>query len=96
MKEVSLIGNIGSDAIIKEAKGFHFLTFSLAVNENAKDGKENTTWFNCSLSGSKTHLEKLNQWFLKGKKVYLSGDFKYRLYNDVIYTDVNVLNFKLI
>lgn len=95
MKQLTLIGSIGQDATIKEFNGFTSLNFSIAVNEKLKD-KEVTNWFTCNLYRRKEHLEQLKSWFKKGSKVYIQGDFNARIYQEKIYTDVSVQQFKLL
>lgn len=79
MKKLQIIGNIGRDAIIKEHNGQSFVSFSVAVNERYKDASgqkvETTDWINC------THYNtKLAQWLTTGKKVFVEGKMKVKVF----------------
>ncbi len=75
MLQLQIIGNLGSDATIKETNGSKFASFSLAVNENYKNKEgqkvEKTTWVNCVLNdpnhGAIPFIKKGNKIFVQGK-----------------------------
>lgn len=79
MKHLTIIGNIGFDAVIKEFNGNRFVEFTVAVNEKFKkqDGTtvESTDWINVSYPnlGIAQHL-------LKGNKVLVMGNMSVRTY----------------
>lgn len=83
MKEISIIGNLGSNAVLRTTSdGRNLMTFSVAVNQlNAE-----TLWFNC-VSG---YREKLFPYLQKGQPVAVIGDLSVGLYNGKIDLNVNV------
>ena len=74
MKSIELIGNVGRNAEkITTAGGREMMRFSLAVsNRNAE-----TIWFSVLAN----HREKIFPYIVKGKQLFVSGDFDLRLYN---------------
>ena len=67
MKNVIIIGNLGSNAVRRmTAEGREIMSFSVAVN----DRKENTTWFNCVGSLRPAQFDYLT----KGQCVCVTGD----------------------
>lgn len=81
MKQLTIIGNLGNDAIQKEANGAKFLEFSVAVNEKYKkaDGTtvESTDWINCTYKGLG-----LLPFLKKGDKILVQGNMKVKAYQD--------------
>jgi single-strand DNA-binding protein len=81
MKQLTIIGNLGYDAVIKESNGSKFIDFSVAVNEKYKkqDGTmvESTDWINCTHK----HLG-LAPFLKKGDKVMVQGNMKINVYQD--------------
>lgn len=81
MKQLTIIGHVGADPVIKTVNGDAILDFSIAVNEKFKknDGTsvENTTWFQCS-----TKNLKLASFIKKGDKMMVQGNFKIGIYKD--------------
>lgn len=81
MKQLTIIGNIGKDAVIKENNGKKQLMFSVAVNDNYKDAQglkvERTDWISV-FSNQLT----LQAYLLKGTKVYVQGNTSSRIYVD--------------
>jgi single-strand DNA-binding protein len=81
MKQLTIIGNIGFDAVIKENNGNKFCEFSVAVNERFKkaDGTqvETTDWINCSYRNIA-----LTPYLRKGDKVMVQGNMKINVYQD--------------
>jgi single-strand DNA-binding protein len=71
--EIEIVGNIGSDAILKETNGRKVINFSVAHSERYKkqDGTvvENTTWINCSYWDA----EKIAPYLKKGTTVLVKG-----------------------
>lgn len=62
-----IIGNIGSDAVIKESKEGKYTMFSVAVTSK-QGGTEKTLWVRCFKSG-----EELASILKKGGKVFVQG-----------------------
>lgn len=81
MKELTLIGNLGKDADLKQIGDYHALQFSVATTERVKTN-DVTTWSNVTYWGKKEQLEKLSSHLKKGKKVMLRGSFNVDIYND--------------
>ncbi len=81
MKQLTIIGHLGGDAVTKEVNGNSFASFSIAVNEKYKksDGTEmeSTTWFTCT-----TKKIKLTQFLKKGDRIMVQGNFKTTVYQD--------------
>lgn len=81
MKQIQIIGNIGSDAVLRNANGNEFITFSVGTNEKIKqkDGteKEITDWFSviCNQKSLASYLK-------KGTKVFVQGRLNASLYKD--------------
>lgn len=79
MKQLTIIGNLGYDASIKEANGHQFLEFSVAVTERYKkqDGTqvENTDWINVTYNNTK-----VAQYLKKGMKVLVQGKMDVNVY----------------
>ena len=74
MIQLQAIGNLGSDATMKEAGGKKVINFSIAVTEKYKDRnqvkKERTTWISCSLWDQ----DAVAPFLKKGAKVYVQGN----------------------
>jgi single-strand DNA-binding protein len=79
MKQMTIVGNIGRDASIKEINGNRMVEFTVAVNEKYKksDGTqvETTDWI-----GVLYHNEKIAQHLKSGMKVLVQGGFSIRTY----------------
>lgn len=85
LNRVMLIGNAGRDAELRyTTSGKPQSKFSLAVN-NRKRGvsgewEDATEWFNVILFGDTA--EKLSEYIVKGKSVYVEGRFQTRSWDD--------------
>lgn len=83
---VTLIGNLGSDPIIKKVGNSEnaFTYFSLATNHYYNDSKGNrvteTQWHRCVAFGKTA--EKLGQFLSKGHRVAVNGQLKYTTFKD--------------
>lgn len=81
MKQVSITGHIGADAVTKEVNGSKFVEFKVAVNEKYKKASgaevEITTWFTCT-----TKNLKLAEYLRVGEKVLVQGAFSTNVYQD--------------
>lgn len=78
MQVITLIGNLGQDAEIKEVNNNKFATFSVGCTIRKKNGdkvEENTNWYDCS-----TNNLKVAEFLKKGTKVYIQGRFKLDTY----------------
>lgn len=81
---VSLIGNLGSDALVREGKKGKVVSFSLATNEyrtNEKGEKEDVvTWHR--IVAFREHHQKLAKYLLSGTKLGVEGKISYGSYTD--------------
>jgi single-strand DNA-binding protein len=86
MKNISIAGRLGRDAVLRDASGTPVLSFTLAVADYKKDAPP--FWFDCSLFG--TRAEKLAQYLTKGTQVALSGELGRREHDGKTYLTVRV------
>lgn len=83
MKQITIIGNLGANAIMRTASdGRELMSFNVAVN-NQNGG---TTWFNCI----GTMREKLFPYLVKGQCVCVMGDLAARIYQNSIDLSVSI------
>lgn len=82
MIKLSIIGNLGADAEVKNQDGRSYVSFRVAHSERRQqaDGttKETTLWVSCTINGDGGRLL---TYLKKGTKVFVSGDADVRLYN---------------
>ena len=82
MIKMTVIGNIGADAVQRETNGRKYTTFNVAVSTKFKnqDGSETerTTWISCARDGQSP----IDQWLKKGRQVYIEGTPSVSLYTD--------------
>lgn len=77
MKVITIAGNIGKDAEIRQTQGGDSVTsWSVATTERGKGGEKRTLWFDCTLWGKRG--EALASYLTKGSKVAVSGEFSTR------------------
>lgn len=82
MKCISIIGNLGSNAVRRmTSEGRELMTFNVAVNQG-----ENTVWFNCVGN----LREKVFPYLVKGQCVCVIGDLKAGLYNNDLDLSINI------
>lgn len=83
MLKLEIIGNIGSDAEVKEFGGKKYVSFSVACTEYSKDQKGNkteyTTWVSILWYGDGGGLI---PYLKKGVKVFIRGNLKAKAYTD--------------
>lgn len=81
MLKITIIGNVGNDATIKDTNGNKFASFSIAVNEGYKNKEgqkvEKTTWVNCILNNA---AHGAIPYIKKGGKIYVEGNLSVRKY----------------
>ena len=83
MKCVSIIGNLGANAVMRTASdGKQLMSFNVAVN--VKNG--DPVWFNCVGA----MREKLFPFLVKGQCVCVIGDLSAGIYNNKIDLGVNI------
>lgn len=72
---VSLTGNIGQDAEVRQAGKSTVTTFSLATNDGWGDNKK-TNWHNLEIWGERG--EKIAQYLTKGTNITVQGSLDYQ------------------
>lgn len=83
MQKLTIIGNVGADAVIKTTKagGDSFLSFTVACTESYTNGQgekiTNTVWYDCTYR--KTNL---TAHIKKGHQIYVEGYPQYAIYQD--------------
>ncbi len=79
MQQITIIGHLGKDAIIRSANGKDLLTFNVCVTEsyknNAGERVEESTWYSCIY-----HSTWLCAYLKKGNSIRLSGSLKAKIY----------------
>ena len=82
MIKMTVIGNIGADAVQRETNGRKYTTFNVAVSSKFKnqDGSETerTTWISCARDGQSP----IDQWLKRGRQVYVEGTPSVSMYTD--------------
>lgn len=82
MIKMTVIGNIGADAVQRETNGRKYTTFNVAVSSKYKnqDGTETerTTWISCARDGQSP----VDQWLKKGRQVYMEGTPSVSMFTD--------------
>ena len=82
LNQVTLIGNLGADAEIKNIKGSPLATFSLATTERFKnragEQEEKTDWHRCNFWGK--GVDAIGQYLLKGTQLSVIGSIHTRTY----------------
>jgi single-strand DNA-binding protein len=86
MKSITIAGNIGKDAELRNTQGGDSVTgFSVAVE--SREGREKSTmWFDVSIWGKRA--DALTPYLTKGTRVAVSGDLGTREYNGKTYLTV--------
>lgn len=79
MLQLEVIGNLGSDAEIKEFSGKKYVSMNVAHSERRKDGSENTVWVSVLWYGEGGGLF---QYLKRGCKVFLRGRLVPKAYAD--------------
>lgn len=77
MKRLTVIGNLGNDAIIRDVNDKKVISFDIAENEAYKDKEgvthKKTTWVNCSLWKDSKDNMNIATFLKKGTQVYVEG-----------------------
>lgn len=84
MKNITIAGNIGKSAELRQAGNSQVAGFSVAVS-NGRD--KDSTWFDCSLWGKRG--EALAQYLTKGSKVCVTGELKTREHDGKTYLKID-------
>lgn len=84
MQQITLLGNVGRDAITRETNGRRAIGFSVAVNESYKDANgnkvENTTWYDCTIWREGQQSSKVADYLKRGQQVLIQGRPSVRSY----------------
>ncbi len=90
MQILTIAGNVGKDAVLRQAGSDQVLSFSIAI-DNGKDkngNKRDATWVDCSIWGKRA--ESLNGHITKGVKLALSGRPTVRAHEGKAYLGLTV------
>ena len=87
MKQITIAGNIGKNAEVREAGQNKVTGWTVAVDDGWGD-KKTTIWFDCNWWGSRG--EKVAQYIQKGGKITVTGELSTREYDGKTYLTVNV------
>lgn len=83
MKCITIIGNLGSNAVRRmTSDGRELMSFNVAVNQ----GEDSTIWFNCVGN----LREKVFPYLVKGQCVCVVGDLRPGIYNNGLDLSVNI------
>lgn len=83
MNYIALIGNIGTDLVLKEAGATKVLNFTLATSRRVKKGdsyEKETDWHTCVVFG--TSAETIEKYCNKGTKLAVQGEMTYQSWED--------------
>ena len=99
MNRVILLGEIGSDVVLKKtATGQSLCNFSIEVKEKGKNGQEFKSFFDCTAWGE--NAEHINQYGFRGQYIAVDGKLQKSSYtnkeNQKVYkTSVYVMDVEL-
>lgn len=88
MQKITIAGNVGKDAVLKQVSGEDVAEFSVAVS-NGRD--KEPTWYSCTVWGKRSKSVQ----FTKGTRITLDGRLSTRVYEGKAYLSVNVSDFTL-
>ena len=87
MKTITIAGNVGKDAEVRNAGDKRVTGWTVAVDDGWGD-KKTTLWFDCNWWGGRG--EKVAQYIRKGGKITVSGELSKREHDGKTYLTVNV------
>lgn len=87
MKNITIAGNIGKDAEVRNAGQNRVTGWPVAVDDGWGENKT-TIWFDCNWWGQRG--EKVAQYITKGGKITVSGELSKREHEGKTYLTVNV------
>lgn len=88
MQKITIAGNVGKDAVLKQVSGEDVAEFTVAVS-NGRD--KEPTWYSCTVWGKRSKSVQ----FTKGTRITLDGRLSTRVYEGKAYLSVNVSDFTL-
>lgn len=81
MLQVTLIGNVGADAVRKAGDGYEFVSFRVCHNDRYTDSAgvlhESTMWVDCVMDKD----AKVAEYIKAGTQVYVTGSLSLRVYS---------------
>ena len=84
--KISVLGNIGQDADIREVNGRYAINFSIAHNHKWTDNdgtkRESTTWFSCAIWKDSREKTKIAEYLKAGQIVLVEGTPEVRTYKN--------------
>ena len=84
--KISVLGNIGQDADIREVNGRYAINFSIAHNRRWTDNdgtkRESTTWFSCAIWKDSREKTKIAEYLKAGQIVLVEGTPEVRTYKN--------------
>ena len=94
--KISVLGNIGQDAEVREVNGRFAINFSIAHNRRWTDSdgvkRENTTWFSCAIWKDSRDKIKIAEYLKAGQIVLVEGMPEVRTYKNKDGITVAALN----
>lgn len=92
MKNITIAGNIGRDAEVRNAGDKRVTGWTVAVDDGWGDSKS-TMWFDCNWWGPRG--EKVAQYINKGGKITVTGELKRREHEGKTFLSVDVTDVTL-
>ena len=84
--KISVLGNIGQDADVREVNGRYAINFSIAHNRRWVDSdgtkRESTTWFSCAIWKDSRDKTKIAEYLKAGQIVLVEGTPEVRTYKN--------------
>jgi single-strand DNA-binding protein len=81
--KLTVIGNLGRDAIVRDVQGKSVISFSVAHTEKFKDNmgiqKDKTIWIECNYWSERTNLV---PYLKKGYQIYIEGQPNFDVYEN--------------
>lgn len=78
MIKLELIGNVGTDAVVREVNGRKAISFNVATNKKWTDKQgvkhEQTKWVDCVIWRDSANSTEVAKYLCKGQKVWVSGE----------------------
>jgi single-strand DNA-binding protein len=86
LAKITVLGNIGQDAQVREVNGRFAINFSIAHNRKWTDNegviRESTTWFNCAIWKESREKTKIAEYLKAGQIVLVEGTPEVRTYKN--------------
>jgi single-strand DNA-binding protein len=86
MLKAQIIGNLGSDAVVKQIGENTVINFSIAHNERIvnRDGvaTEKTTWISCAMWRKSGQSVEVAKYLCRGQQVYIEGTPSVMVFRD--------------